>query len=209
MKKQKIQFKTISDLDVKLNNVDGVIYIEGYANTKNKPDSYGDIPTNFNNEPVYDFKRYKNNPVLLVDHNNSAGFIAGTMTDFYEDETGLKFKARLRPVDEIHNPITKDAVQAFITGYGRALSIGGHWIFGDKQNPSHLTKAHIHEVSLVAIGADGNALTRTPHPKSFGEISEGSFIRLEIENLIGKYREEPSDELIKKIKQLQEYQKCL
>jgi len=153
----------IEDLKIEIKKEDGKekIYISGYANTKNKPDAYGDIPIGDN---VYDLKRFKANPVLLVDHNNSAGMIAGRFVMTKEDEKGLAFKARLMDLEDIHNDIVKHAVSAFIKGFGRALSIGGRWLY-DKKHPKHLTKAIIHEISLVGVGADGNALTDVPPPK--------------------------------------------
>lgn len=148
--------------DFSIKKEDGKIYIEGYANTKNKPDRYGDIPKGDN---VYDIKEYKKNPVVFIDHYASAAYIAGNMVNLKEDEKGLKFKMLLRQLDDIHNPPVKDAVSAYITGFARALSIGGRWFFDDEKNPKHLTKAIIHEISIVGVGADPNALANTPKPK--------------------------------------------
>ena len=158
----------IEDFEVKSIKEDGEekFYITGYANTKNKPDAYGDIPKG---ESVYDLKRFKSNPVLLVDHINSAGNIAGIFTQIKEDNKGLAFKARLMNLDDIHNPVVKHAVSAYMKGFGRGLSIGGQWFYEDDRNPKYLTKAIIHEISLVAVGADGNALTNTAKPKKYQE----------------------------------------
>ena len=51
-------------VDIKSDVVDDIVTLSGYANTKNTPDAYG--------KPVYNISRYKQNPVLLVDHNSGA-----------------------------------------------------------------------------------------------------------------------------------------
>jgi len=164
---EKMQYKTIPITDMKIidDKENGKFYITGYANNKNQPDSYGDIPTSFENKPVYILDRMNKNPVAFVDHRSSASNIAGNFVELKEDEKGLFFKLLLRPLDEIHNPLTKDAVSAFMTGFGRAFSIGGEWFFEDHDNPNNLTKAFIYEISLVGIGSDADALGDTPRPK--------------------------------------------
>lgn len=164
------------------------IYIAGYANTKGKADAYGDIPTNFNGNPVYDLERFKQNPVLLINHDNSVDSIAGRFVEIDEDEVGLKFKALL-----MSNPQTdkvKHAIEAYKQGFGVALSIGGKWIFEDQENPTHLTKALIHEISLVAVGADGNALTEGDRPKGLAK-TDGKAPK-ELVDAIKAYRENPT-----------------
>lgn len=142
---------------------DGKTYIEGYANTKNKEDRYGDIPTVFSKlrDYVYELKDFAKNPVLLLDHMNMTGNIAGSFNPkygghIYEDEIGLKFKAVFSDSDY---PPVKHARTVYSEGHGRALSIGGQWFYEDGDNPDHLTLAKIFEVSLVGVGADGAALT--------------------------------------------------
>lgn len=164
----------------------------GYANTKNKPDSYGDIPKG---DRVYNLKRYKKNPVILVDHLNSAANIAGTMVKIKEDENGLAFKAKL--MKNPKNPLVAHAIEAFKEGHGRALSIGGIWHYEDADNPAHLTKADISEISLVGVGADERALGEIPIPKKL-DSSEGRG-RVELKDLIKEYRETNSIEVLKKI----------
>jgi phage head maturation protease len=188
----------IEDFDVKK---DGDIYIsEGYANTKNKPDSYGDIPTVYKDNPVYDIKRMKKNPVMLMDHNNSAAFIMGKFIELKEDDKGLYFKNQFRPISDVYNEFLKDGISAFIKGFAKALSIGGRWYFEDEDNPTHLTKASIHEISGVAIGADPRALITTP-PKPKGDSTEDSkrTPREELDVLVARYGKNPSRILTKKI----------
>ena len=159
-----IEKKLFNIEDIKATEDDGAFYITGIANNKDIADAYGDIPSGDN---VYDLKRYKKNPVVLVDHYNSVGNIAGRMVKIKETEKGLEFRMRL--MDNPQTDIAKHAVEAYKTGFGSALSIGGLWEYGDvdpKKGTRKLIKARIHEVSLVGIGADADALTDTDKPKS-------------------------------------------
>jgi hypothetical protein len=162
--------KVCQIMDMKQSEENGKFYISGYANNKNKPDSYGDIPTNLDGEKIYILDRMDSNPVCFVDHRSSASNIAGNFVELREDDTGLFFKLLFRPLEDIHNPPLKDAVSAYMNGYGRALSIGGRWFFGDPKNPDHLTQAVVNEISLVGIGADMDALTDVSYPKHFKTV---------------------------------------
>lgn len=190
--------------DFKSEKTDTGYYVSGYANTKNKEDAYGDIPTNFNDKKVYDLKRYKLNPILLVDHNNSAAWIAGVVTSIKEDDVGLKFKAKM--MDDAPNPPIKHAIEAFKQGFGRAISIGGIWMHEDPDNPKHLTRAIIHDTSIVGIGADSTALTDTPKPKKLTEGSqEEDILQKELKNLIFSFRNNPFEKkIIQEIAELRE-----
>jgi len=150
--------------DIKVAIDDEATYITGIANNKNIADAYGDVPKG---DDVYDLKRYKKNPVVLVDHVNSVANIAGRMVKIKETDKGLEFKLRL--MDNPQTDIAKHAVEAYKTGFGTALSIGGKWEYGqrnDKNGTQVLTKAFIHEISLVGVGADGHALTDQDRPKT-------------------------------------------
>jgi HK97 family phage prohead protease len=135
----------------------GHTYISGYANTKNIADRYGDIPTvyaplrNF----VYDISAFKNNPVMLINHNNAVEFIAGSFVEIREDDKGLFITGKFSKSDL---PIVKHAREVYAEGHAKALSISGRWHFEDTKNPKHLTLAEIYEISLVAVPADPNAL---------------------------------------------------
>lgn len=156
------QTKQLTASDVKVSAEGKTTYITGYANTKNHADSYGDIPTGNN---VYDLERILKNPVAIADHVNSVGHIVGSFTELVENDKGLYFKLRL--MENPQTEIAKHAVEAYKAGYGVALSIGGDWYYG-AENPDGtrlLTKAVLHHIALVAIGADDNALTNTARPK--------------------------------------------
>lgn len=141
----------------------GNVIIEGYANTKNSEDRYGDVPTVFSalRNYVYELDDYHKNPVVLIDHYNSVENIAGSCNPkmggyCMEDERGLKFKMIFSNSDF---PPVAHARTVYAEGHGRALSIGGEWFHEDKDNPNNLTYAKIYEFSLVGVGADPEALT--------------------------------------------------
>lgn len=182
------EFKSIEE--------DGHLFISGYVNTKNKEDAYGDIPTNFNGNPVYDAARYKKNPVLLVDHENSSGNIAGKSVFFEETDKGWFNKFQL--MKDPKNLLVAHAIQAVKEGLLKAFSIGGRWLFEDSQNPKHLTKAIIHEVSLVAIGADPRALvssTGKSLAETSSETSKASTVAF-VEHLISEYRKTGDEKIL-------------
>ena len=196
----------IDDLSVKATE-EGT-YIFGYANTKGKPDAYGDIPTSLNGKPVYDLSRFKKNPVALVDHYNSVGaifgaFIFGGDDGTMEDDKGLRIKLRL--MDNPQTDMTRHAVEAYKTGFARAFSIGGRWAYEDKENPAFLTKASIWEISGVGIPADADALSRVSRVKAApgSPVDEVAKVKLEVmEALARKFAETGDLSLLKKIELL-------
>lgn len=153
----KLSQKILSISDAKVTEADGKVYIEGYANTKNRKDRYGDIPTVYTKVRAfcYDIEQYRKNPVLMIDHWNSVDHVAGSIVEIKEDENGLWFKAQFSGSDL---PLIKHAREVYREGHAKGISIGGIWHFEDPENPDHLTLAEIFEISLVGIGADPNAL---------------------------------------------------
>lgn len=149
--------KILTISDFKAERKDGKLYIEGYANSKNKKDRYGDIPTVYpeKRDFIYDLEQYRKNPVLMIDHVNQIDHVAGSMVELKEDENGLFFRAEFSGSDL---PLIKHAREVYGEGHAKGISIGGIWHFEDPANPSHLTLAEIFEISLVGIGADPNAL---------------------------------------------------
>lgn len=207
MDKKQIYKKQYEILDQKITTDDqGEIYLSGYANTKGVADSYGDIPFNLNGEPVYDLdSRFKSNPIILIDHSYSVVSVVGKAVfgedGTREDDRGLFVKIRL-----MNNPKTAEtqhAIEVYKEGFARALSIGGKWIYNDPSNRNHLTTAIIHEISLVAIGADGQALLSTEGSKSAGKTENAKASRLDVlEHLIDEYRRTGDHALIECIKAL-------
>ena len=206
------QIKSEANLNVQFTIDDAADYtmLKGYLNNKlvpgtDKPakDSYGDIPTG---ENVYDIERLKNNPVALVNHDNNAAGIAGNYIHLSEDEQGLMFKEILRPIDSVHNPVTKDAVQAWGDGFGAAYSIGGRWLY-DMENSKPddneylLVKAILHEASHVAIGADEYALSSVPSASKQDDKGKG-ISDLTLAESVSKYLETEDDDYLKHIEKL-------
>lgn len=182
------KFAIIEDSKIESNS--NGVFFEGYVNTKNKPDSYGDIPTGDN---VYDLSRYKASPVLLINHNNDVKHIAGKAVQLSEDEKGLWVKFRL-----MDNPINQDvahAIEAIKQGLLKTTSIGGKWEY-DPNKPSNLIKASIFEISLVAIPAD---------PRAIGQVVKSSCDKDDkasaevIGRLVGLYRSSKDINLVKHI----------
>ena len=158
------EIKLFAINDCKAIEEDGVVVLKGYANTKNKADRYGDIPTVFKplRDYVYELKEFKKNPVMLLDHWSSVSNIAGSFKVIKEDEKGLYFEAEFSNSDL---PEIKHAREIYLEGHAKALSIGGRWSFEDKDNSNHLTLAEIYEISLVAVPADPRALAEAMEKK--------------------------------------------
>lgn len=173
-------------------------YFTAYANTKNKSDAYGDIPKG---DEVYDFEIFKDNPIMLVDHFNSVGSIAGTWVEFEENAKGLKVIGLF--MNDPQTDIVKHAIAAYKQGHGRALSIGGKWLYEDKNNPNYITKAIIYEISLVGVGADPRALAVGDKPKKLPIKGEGN-IPETLRAAVADYRANPSKENLKTIQKLKE-----
>ncbi len=135
----------------------GLIFIEGYANTKNSADRYGDIPAPLTSKRdyVYELTQFKKNPVLLIDHVNRLDHLAGSVTEIYEDEKGLYFKAVFSA--SLH-PTVAHARKLYQEGHAKGISIAGRFHYEDPQHPNLLTLAEIYEISLVAVPADPNSL---------------------------------------------------
>lgn len=135
----------------------GLIFIEGYANTKNKADRYGDVPCVYPQKRnyVYELKEFKKNPVLLIDHVNRIDHLAGSVTEIYEDAKGLYFKALF---SASAHPTVAHARQIYTEGHAKGISIAGRFHYEDPLNPDALTLAEIYEISLVAVPADPDSL---------------------------------------------------
>lgn len=150
--------KNFAISDFKAAENDGKLIISGYANNKYIADSYGDVPTPFNRDYVYELKRYLKNPVILLNHETNTNNLIGKCTEIYEDERGLFFRAELSTSE--FAPI-KHAKTLIKEGILKTLSIGGRWHYEDTSDLNKLTLAEIYEISLVAIPADENATLQT------------------------------------------------
>lgn len=173
--------KTFAVEEFKAFEDSGKFYLSGYANTKDKPDSYGDIPTNYNGQPVYDLSRFEKNPCFFINHETCTDAIAGNVVEWIEDNIGLYVKVLLMDLADCYSDEVKHSISAAMKGFLRAVSIGGRWFFDDPRNTNHLTRAYIYEISLVGVPADEDAvLTSVSKPKSLqnpnqlGDTSNGS-----------------------------------
>ncbi|WP_428897715.1 hypothetical protein Dip518_001507 [Parelusimicrobium proximum] len=154
--------KVLSIEEAKVTEADNLVYLEGYANTKNSADRYGDIPSVYEKKRdyVYELKEFRKNPVLLLDHVNRIDHLAGSVVEIREDQKGLYFKALF---SSSSHPVIAHARHIYKEGHGRGISIAGRFHYEDSKNPSHLTLAEIYEISLVAVPAD---------PDSLAEVSD-------------------------------------
>ncbi len=161
--KMEIKRKILPISQVKILEENGEMYLVGYANTKNKADRYGDIPTVYRakRDFVYDLAAYIKNPVVLLDHDNSIKSVAGSMVQIAEDGNGLPFKMRFSMSDY---PPVKHARTVYTEGHARGISIAGRFHFEDSDHPDHLTLAEIYEISLVAVPADPDGLADPVEP---------------------------------------------
>lgn len=155
LKTPALKILPLQDATVKQEN--GLVYIEGYANTKNLADRYGDIPTVLKSKRnfVYELTEFKKNPVLLIDHVNQLDHLAGSVTEIFEDEKGLYFKALF---SASNHPTIAHARQLYKEGHAKGISIAGRFHYEVASNPNLLTLAEIYEISLVAIPADPRSL---------------------------------------------------
>ena len=162
--------KILPITNAKITEDQGLVYLEGYANTKNKADRYGDVPTvNIKKRDyLYDLKDFLKNPVLLIDHVNALDHLAGSITEIKEDENGLYFKALFSTSE---HPVVAHARHIYKEGHAKGISIAGRFHYEDMNNPNLLTFAEIYEISLVAIPADPDSLAEAVE-KSVEEIKD-------------------------------------
>lgn len=162
---EKPAFKILALKEAKIKEQDDFLFIEGYANTKNIADRYGDIPAVYPQKRnyVYDLTEFKQNPVLLIDHVNRLDHLAGSVVEIYEDEKGLYFKALF---SASNHPTIAHARQIYKEGHAKGISIAGRFHYENPQNPSQLTLAQIYEISLVAIPADPRSLASPTEEKA-------------------------------------------
>lgn len=134
---------TVQDyLDVKL---------KGYLSTFNGTDRQGDtvLPGAFK-DAIVGFMR---NPVLLLDHHNSASRVAGRFDVVREDNRGLYVEATMSNSPGVE---VRDARWKVAEGMLGALSMGGYFHY--EQDGRTISKVDLYEGSIVAIPANQDAL---------------------------------------------------
>ncbi len=178
LKKPAFKIAALEQSAVKEEN--GLIFIEGYANTKNSADRYGDIPSVLTGKRdfVYELSEFKKNPVLLIDHVNRLDHLAGSVTEIREDKKGLYFKALF---SSSSHPMVAHARKLYQEGHAKGISIAGRFHYEDHSAPNKLTLAEIYEISLVAIPADPNSLAAlSPENSTESEENRQKLINAEI-----------------------------
>jgi HK97 family phage prohead protease len=115
-------------------------------------------------------KRFKRNPVLLIDHQNNAESIAGSFEKVEEDDRGLYIEAVL---SNSQSERMRDVRSKVAEGHLKALSMGG--LFHYKEDGRGIFKVDLWEGSLVAVPANQDALFSTR------ELTEAEVKRLESE----------------------------
>lgn len=95
-------------------------------------------------------KRFMQNPVMLTDHRNSVGNLAGNFTDMKEDKSGLRFEALLS-----NSPANIDVRFKVAEGMLKTTSMGG--IFHYKEDGRGIFKVDLWEGSLTPIPANPDA----------------------------------------------------
>ena len=182
------------DCDLKAIKAEDGWYIEGYANTKHKADRYMDIPM----DGCYQLKEFKKNPLMLIDHDNSAAAAAGKFVVCEEDEKGLFVRAKL--MENPVNPLVQHAINAVKEKIIKAFSIRGRWHYERKEGDPHwyIKKADIWEISLVGIPADPRSLITKVGEESGKTIEpeDGKGEPKSIEELIKAYREQPDEKIL-------------
>jgi HK97 family phage prohead protease len=98
-------------------------------------------------------KVFRTNPVMLLDHRMSVGTIAGHWDVIREDENGLYVEGNISNAPELRH------VRFLLMEKSlRTLSIGGVWMYA--QDGRTIEKAHLFEISLVAVPANPDAIVQ-------------------------------------------------
>lgn len=134
------------------------VKIEGYANTF-ELDRGGDlsIPGCF----LEHLGEYKENPILLADHERMTTHAIGRVFSAYEDDKGLKVSARLSNAPDVKNVRYKVAERILKT-----FSIGGLFniIFGKDKN--YIDKIELREISIVAVPMNRRSVFEVKNDKA-------------------------------------------
>ena len=96
--------------------------------------------------------KFSENPVMLMDHDNSVHSIAGSFSRIAKNEKGLSV------IGEVSNSPELRKVRFLIAeGHLKAFSIGGMFRF-DNEQKNLIAEIDLFEISLVAVPANPDAL---------------------------------------------------
>jgi len=161
---QPIKLKLDVNSAISVTQEQGNEFISGYASNKGMMDTYGWVLGRPGQMDLYDIKIYKTNPILLIDHCNEGGAVAGGIVQIYEDEVGLFVKAKL--AKEPKTEEVAHSIQMVREGFLKTFSISG-WFTPDEKEKNLFVKVSIDEISLVAVPADNRAIgTYTKNKKA-------------------------------------------
>ena len=149
-------------IELELKNLSETGEIEGYASTFGNEDAYGDVVA----KGAFISSIAKKNPVLLWQHDTRQPI--GTITDLYEDDHGLYFKAQLL-VDKVQK-----ATEAYellkvkaINGISIGFCVKDYEI---KDGIRILKSIDLWEISLVTFPANDKAEVTGVKDMSIREI---------------------------------------
>jgi HK97 family phage prohead protease len=126
------------------------VTIKGYLSTFNNVDRDGEaVERGAFKETIKTFMG--GNPVMLIQHRNNVGDIAGKFVVMREDDKGLYVEAEVS-----NSPALADVRFKIMEGSLRTMSIGGIWHY--KEDGRTIFKVDLFEGSLVAIPANPKAI---------------------------------------------------
>jgi HK97 family phage prohead protease len=158
-KHEKFQILTEPKSDIPIDYLN--VKVAGHASTFGTPtdrDRGGDyvLPGAFDDT----LKDFRQNPVMLINHDNMVQAIAGSWTKLVIDSKGLGV------VGDITNaPGMRDTRFKLIEGHLKGLSIGGIWNY--TSDGFGIEEAELFEISLVAVPMNPKTLAQTA---SIGEL---------------------------------------
>lgn len=134
----------------KVKSVDGVLFIEGYANTIDK-DRVGDVvlPEAFTKT----LPTYMDNPVLLFQHDWDK--VIGTVTSAEVTDKGLYIRAKVssaKDVEDVRTKILEGGLRTFSIGYNEVDAV-----FDERTKTNVIKELELLEISVVTIPANANA----------------------------------------------------
>ena len=116
-------------------------------------------------------KRFRTNPVMLIDHRNAVGNIAGSFTTAEEDAKGLYVEGMLS-----NAPGNIDVRFKLVERHLKTMSIGG--IFHFSEDRRGIFKVDLFEGSLVAVPSNPEAIVSVREATE-QEIKRANFLALQ------------------------------
>lgn len=144
-------FKEIKDQNGAIVDYKDVTF-KGYAST-NEDVTKGDRIGDYLKKGAFKktISKFMQNPVMLLDHQNSVKEIAGTYTSLKEDRNGLLVEGKISNSPDLRN------IRFLVAeGHLKTLSIGGLFLYGE--DGKAIEEVNLFEISLVAIPMNPDAI---------------------------------------------------